>query len=190
MSSLAESEKTLLLQIARNALVAAVERRADTMDLPIAAAIQRPAGAFVTLHKGGRLRGCIGQLPGPEPLVQVVAHCAATAALDDPRFLAARPEELPEIEIEISVLSSLTNISAGEIEPGKHGLVISRGWNRGVLLPQVATQFHWNAQRFLEETCEKAGLGRDAWKDPETVIQAFTAEVFSEPDSTGRRNAV
>lgn len=180
MSLLAESEKTQLLQVARRALVAAVEHRGAPVDLPADAALLQPAGAFVTLHKGGKLRGCIGQLPGPEPLVQVVAHCAVSAALEDPRFSPARPEEAGEFEIEISVLSPLMSISAQAIEPGKHGLVVSRGWNRGVLLPQVATQFHWTALRFLEETCEKAGLDREAWKDPQTLIQAFTAQVFSE----------
>lgn len=134
----------------------------------------------MTLHKHSKLRGCIGQLPGREALVEVVAHCAASAALQDPRFGGVRPEEISEIDIEISVLSPLERITPNEIVTGKHGLVVSHGWNRGVLLPQVATQFKWDAGRFLEETCEKAGLGRDAWKDPQTVIEAFTAEVFNE----------
>jgi AmmeMemoRadiSam system protein A len=186
MSLLAEGEKTQLLQVARRALVAAVEHRAAPVDLPADPALHQQAGAFVTLHKGGKLRGCIGQLPGHEPLVEVVAHCAVSAALEDPRFSPASPEEAGELEIEISVLSSLISISAEQIEPGKHGLVVSWGRNRGVLLPQVATQFHWSAQRFLEETCEKAGLDREAWKDPQTVIQAFTAEVFSERGASER----
>jgi AmmeMemoRadiSam system protein A len=180
MSSLADSEKKLLLEVARDALIAAVEHRAAPADFPSNAFIRRPAGAFVTLHKHSKLRGCIGQLPGREPLVDVVIHCAASAALDDPRFSAVRPEEVPEIDIEISVLSQLEEVAAEKIERGKHGLVVSRGRERGVLLPQVATQFNWGAERFLEETCQKAGLDRMAWKDPQTRIETFTAEVFSE----------
>ena len=180
MSLLAESEKKLLLEIARRALAAAVERRREAAEFPSNGVLRRPGGAFVTLHKHSKLRGCIGQLPGSVPLVEVVAHCAASAALEDPRFSPVRPDEVAEIDIEISVLSELEDITAEQIVPGKHGLVIGRGYNRGVLLPQVATQFNWNAQRFLEETCEKAGLDRNSWRDPQTHVQAFTAEVFGD----------
>jgi uncharacterized protein (TIGR00296 family) len=90
--------------------------------------------------------------------------------------------ELPGIEIELSVLSAPIEVTLEQIQTGKHGLIVSCGGKRGVLLPQVAAQFHWNAQRFLEETCAKADLARDAWKDPLTQVQAFTAEVFSEAD--------
>jgi hypothetical protein len=115
-------------------------------------------------------------------LTQVVAHCARAAALEDPRFDPVSPDELDGIEIEISVLSPLKTIAPAEIEAGKHGLMVSHAGQRGVLLPQVATELDWGAERFLEETCVKAGLGRDAWKDPATRICAFTAEVFSESD--------
>ena len=128
------------------------------------------------------MRGCIGQLPSNHPLIEVVAHCAKAAALEDPRFRPLSPQELDEIEIEISVLSPLEPIALHQIEPGKHGVVVTRGAHRGVLLPQVAAEYQWTAERFLEETCEKAGLERDAWKDAETCIEAFTAEVFSESD--------
>jgi AmmeMemoRadiSam system protein A len=139
-------------------------------------------GAFVTLHLRKRLRGCIGQLPDETPLWQVVAHCAQSAALEDPRFEPVRPDEAAEIEIEISVLSQPLDTLPEMIEAGEHGIIVSHGWQRGVLLPQVATQFQWDATRFLEETCEKAGLSREAWKDPSVRIQTFTAEVFSESD--------
>ena len=142
--------------------------------------MQQPAGAFVTLHRRGRLRGCVGQLPGRDSLAAVVAHCARAAALDDSRFEPVTSTELFEIDIEVSLLSALQDVTLEAIEPGKHGLLVSRGTQRGVLLPQVASQFQWGAQRFLEETCVKAGLQRDAWKDPATRVQAFTAEVFSE----------
>jgi uncharacterized protein len=181
MCLLAEGQKKLLLEIARKSMVAAVEGGASP-DLAGDEELRRPGGAFVTLHRGSRLRGCIGQLPGEEPLIEVIAHCAGMAALEDPRFAPVEPEELTGIEIEISVLSELGEIAPEDIVPGKHGLVVSRGWERGVLLPQVATQFGWSAERFLEETCVKAGLPPRAWKEPGTRMQAFTAEVFSEAD--------
>jgi uncharacterized protein len=111
-----------------------------------------------------------------------VAHSAKSAALEDSRFDGVRVDEVPEIEIEISVLSALEDISLEQIEAGKHGLLVSRGLQRGLLLPQVATECRWTAGRFLEETCVKAGLARDAWRDSETKIQGFTAEVFSESE--------
>jgi AmmeMemoRadiSam system protein A len=180
MSPLADREKQLLLELARRALTAGVEKRESIPDFPADEVLRQPGGAFVTLHRRGRLRGCVGQLPSKEPLVEVVAHCAKAAALEDPRFKPVRTDEIAEIEIELSILSGLEDVTLGRIEAGKHGLVVSRGWQRGVLLPQVATEFKWQAARFLEETCVKAGLEREAWKDPQTRIQAFTAEVFSE----------
>jgi AmmeMemoRadiSam system protein A len=180
MSSLAEREKQLLLQIARSALALGVANKPPLRDAPSEVFLQQPAGAFVTLHRRGRLRGCVGQLPGRDSLAAVVAHCACAAALDDSRFEPVTGAELSEIDIEVSVLSPPEDAKLEAIEPGKHGLLVSRGMQRGVLLPQVASQFKWGAQRFLEETCVKAGLDRDAWKDPGTRVQAFTAEVFSE----------
>jgi uncharacterized protein len=183
MSSLASSEKQLLLEVARRALTGAAEHRDPPEDFPSDEALQRPAGAFVTLRqRSGRLRGCIGQFPSQEPLVHVVARCAKAAALEDPRFDAVRPEELAGIDIELSVLSPLEEIAPDKIEAGKHGLVVSAGGRRGVLLPQVATEHRWTAQRLLEETCIKAGVDRKAWMNSETRVEAFTAEVFSEAD--------
>jgi len=184
MSSLGSSEKQLLLDVARRAVVAAVERRESLENLPETDGILF-GGVFVTLHRRGRLRGCIGQIGAHGSLIQTVAHCAKCAALEDPRFSPVRVDELIEIEIELSVLSALEMISPGEIEAGKHGLLVSNGCQRGVLLPQVAPQFGWAAMRFLEETCLKAGLNREAWKDAETQVQAFTAEVFGEKDLGG-----
>lgn len=180
MSPLADREKQLLLEVARRALTVGVEKRESIPDFPADEVLRQPGGAFVTLHRRGRLRGCVGQLPSKDPLIEVVAHCAKAAALEDPRFKPVRAEEVAEIEIELSILSALEDATLEKIEAGKHGLVVSRGWQRGVLLPQVATEFKWQAARFLEETCLKAGLEREAWKDPQTRIQAFTAEVFSE----------
>jgi AmmeMemoRadiSam system protein A len=182
MSSLDNREKQRLLELARRALTVAVERREDVNDLPEDPSIREPAGAFVTLRIRGRLRGCIGQLASSEPLVAVVARSAKSAGLEDPRFDPVRPDELAKIDIELSVLSPAREIAPGEIEAGKHGLIVSGHMQRGVLLPQVASERGWGAERFLEETCAKAGLQREAWKDPETRIEGFTAQVFSETD--------
>jgi uncharacterized protein len=191
MPLLTERQKKLLVKIARRAMSAAVERKSLVENVPEDHDLRQPGGAFVTLHLvgkhgGSRLRGCIGQLPGQDPLIEVVAHCARLAALEDPRFPPVAPEELPEIQIEISVLSLPQDITPQDIVPGKHGLLVSRGWERGVLLPQVATQFGWSGLRFLEETCVKAGLPPNAWNDPATRVQAFTAEVFSEAEFGAR----
>jgi uncharacterized protein len=182
MASLADSEKKALLEVARCALVATVRHHQRNGDLPREGALSCPGGAFVTLFLSNRLRGCIGRLPSKTPLVDVVARCAEAVSSEDPRFARVVPEELEGIEIELSVLSPLSDVRPDQIEPGKHGLLVSNGARRGVLLPQVATQFHWNGIRFLEATCEKAGLAKDAWKARQTRVQAFTAEVFSEAE--------
>lgn len=196
MFSFADSEKRLLLSIARSAVILAVERRAGFTDFPADSFLHQPGGAFVTLRMGRRLRGCIGRLHSPlsrDSLAQTIATCARSAALEDPRFSPVRPAELLQIEIELSILSTTFPIAPEEIVPGRHGLLVSHGPFRGVLLPQVAVEFRWQALRFLEETCVKAGLVRDAWKDPGTSVEAFTAEVFSEKEfapegSTGPGN--
>ncbi|MGH9735761.1 MAG: AmmeMemoRadiSam system protein A [Candidatus Acidiferrales bacterium] len=181
MPSLGERQKKLLLQIARKAMIAAVQGERPP-EIVCEDDLLQPGGAFVTLHRGPHLRGCIGQLPGDQPLANVVAHCAGMAALEDPRFRPVTREELANIHIEISVLSIPEDIAPQDIVIGTHGLLVSRASERGVLLPQVATRFGWSSMRFLEETCVKAGIERQAWKDPNTRIQVFTAEIFSEAD--------
>lgn len=170
------------MAVARRSLEIGVTTRELVAELPQDEGINRPGGAFVTLRIRNRLRGCIGQLPSSEPLIRVVAYCAKAAALEDSRFPPVRPEELHEIEIEISILSPLMDATPDQIEQGKHGISVTRGLNRGLLLPQVAAHFHWDVRKLLEETCVKAELDRDAWKDPATRIQVFTAEVFGEAD--------
>lgn len=179
MSSLDNREKLLLLSVARRALVAAVETGKLVEVSRLDSSIEC-GGAFVTLRHRARLRGCIGQIGSNQAALAVVAYSARAAALEDPRFDPVRPDELAEIDIELSILSSPENIAPDQIEVGRHGLIVRRGWQRGVLLPQVATEYRWQSMRFLEETCVKAGLQRDAWNDPLTLILAFTAEVFSE----------
>lgn len=186
MSSLADREKIALLQIARRALVDAVKRaRAPQFGESMFAAIENrkaASGAFVTLRCSGKLRGCIGQIGAGLALEIVVAHCAASAATEDPRFRSLQAEELNEVELEISVLSEPQRTAPDAVIVGKHGLIVSRGSRRGLLLPQVAEEHKLTSQLFLEETCVKAGLPRDAWKDPATRIEVFTAEVFSEKE--------
>lgn len=182
MFSLDNREKLLLLTVARRALVAAVEIGKPAEAPPPLQTSTECAGAFVTLRRRTRLRGCIGQIGAKRPVTEIVAYSAKAAALEDPRFDPVRPDELAEIEIELSVLSPPKEIAPHQIEAGRHGLIVSRGWQRGVLLPQVAAEYRWESLRFLEETCVKAGLERDAWKDPQTLILGFTAEVFSESE--------
>jgi len=136
--------------------------------------------AFVTLTKGGHLRGCIGYTEPIHPLHQTIASCAVSAAFSDPRFPPLRADELSQIQIEISVLSPLEKIQdISEIEVGVHGLFITKGFYRGLLLPQVATEYGWDRETFLEQTCYKAGLPADAWKKG-AEIHIFSAEIFHE----------
>ena len=180
MSRLSNDDCRALLDLARRAILSAVvEKR--ILDFP-AYCISRtePAGAFVTLHRDGQLRGCVGQVESPDPLAETIARAAINAALHDPRFPAVGADEVGSLEIEISVLSPSAPIAPDEILLGRHGLLIVKGENRGLLLPQVATERRWSSQRFLEETCVKAGLPRDAWREPSTRVLAFAAEVFSD----------
>lgn len=142
--------------------------------------LAEPQGAFVTLYLGRRLRGCVGRVDTSDPLIETVAQSAISAALHDPRFAAVSANEVFDLEIEISVLSLLQPISADAIEAGKHGVLVCHGDNRGVLLPQVAAERQWSSSRFLAETCRKAGLDPEAWRDPQAQLFGFTVEVFSE----------
>jgi AmmeMemoRadiSam system protein A len=139
------------------------------------------------LRKSGDLRGCIGSTAARLPLEQAVAAAAYSASREDPRFDPVNPAELPLIDVEISVLSPFVEIRPEEIVVGRHGLMISSDFARGLLLPQVAEERHWSAERFLEETCRKAGLPAGAWKHG-ARIQAFTAEVFGEGELGTRKH--
>jgi AmmeMemoRadiSam system protein A len=184
MSPLDSNERKLLLRLARQVIQTLAERGADeSMGLEhLPGRLGEPAGVFVTLRRGKHLRGCIGQLDPNTRLAAAVKHAARSAALEDPRFDSVRPEEVPELTIEISVLTPFEPIAAEDVVIGKHGLVIQQGNRRGLLLPQVATEHGLSRERFLEETCVKAGLPPDAWRDRGTHIFAFAAEVFSEAD--------
>jgi AmmeMemoRadiSam system protein A len=141
----------------------------------------QPRGLFVTLHRGGNLRGCIGTLAPTGDLTRVVSEFALRAAFEDPRFPPLEERELPECRIEISVLTAPRLIvSPDEIEIGRDGLILELGGRRGLLLPQVATEWGFDRERFLAELSQKAGLPPSAWRRPEAQVWAFQAEVFSE----------
>jgi len=174
-----DHDRTLLLTLAREAIAAYVG--AAPAHVPsISGALARPGGAFVTLHSRGALRGCIGHIEPIDPIGRAVQQCAVAACSADPRFPAVTSAELPHIDIEISLLGPLEPIAGpAEIEIGRHGLVIQHGWARGLLLPQVAVEWRWDAEAFLSQTCHKAGLPNDDWQHG-AKIWRFEAEVFGE----------
>lgn len=181
---LSQPQRTQLLSIARESIATVLGGNRLQLDLhAFDDDLKRPAGAFVSLHasKGGDLRGCIGSIHPVAPLVQSVSSNAVNAATRDPRFYPVRSDELASLHIEISVMSPiepLTNVD--HIVIGRDGLIISRGSRAGLLLPQVATEYGWDAETFLRHTCMKAGLPHDAWRSPECRIERFSAEVFGE----------
>jgi AmmeMemoRadiSam system protein A len=134
------------------------------------------------------LRGCVGYITPAKPLYETAAGAAVAAALHDHRFAPVTAAEVPELELEISVLSPFSEIAPQDVRPGEHGLMISLGHSRGLLLPQVAREYGWGRERFLEETCAKAGLERDAWRHG-ARIEAFTAFVFSEATLSAHHTA-
>jgi AmmeMemoRadiSam system protein A len=176
-----ETDKTILLQLARTTLEAYFSGNSTPAYQTSREGLLDRKGAFVSLHRGIDLRGCIGQLYPDRELYKIVQHCVLSAALEDTRFMAVTQDELRKLNIEISVLTPFRRIrNVEEIEVGKHGLYIVQGVFRGLLLPQVATQYGWDRTTFLQQTCRKAGLPESAWRDPHTVIHTFEAEVFSD----------
>lgn len=169
-----------LLDVARRSVTAAVKGEPFTPEVPVSGPLAEERGAFVTLTKDGALRGCIGRVVANDALVRVVAEMAKAAALDDPRFAPLAGEELERISIEISAMSPVRAIDGpDDVVVGRDGLIIRSGSRGGLLLPQVAGEQGWDAVRFLEETCRKAGLDRTAWREG-ARIEAFHAEVWSE----------
>jgi uncharacterized protein len=185
MPSLSEADRQSLLELARRAIAEAISREKPAGCISHSGVFAEKRGVFVTLHARGRLRGCIGVIEAFEPLGESIARCAGSAAFRDPRFPPVSAEELPELQIELSLLSPPEPILPENIEIGKHGLLISQAAKRGLLLPQVAVQHKLSREQFLEETCRKAGLAAHAWLEPETQILGFTSEVFSESATIG-----
>jgi AmmeMemoRadiSam system protein B/AmmeMemoRadiSam system protein A len=176
---LTPEEKRALLDLARRTIEAKCHGERVPVPEAQSPTFSEPRGAFVTIHKQGKLRGCIGQIQARQPLIRTVAEMAVAAAFDDPRFPPLRREELKDIDIEISVLTPLQRITdVGEIQVGTHGIYLRRGGYSGLLLPQVATEWGWDRNTFLEHTCEKAHLPKEAWKDKKTEIYIFSADVF------------
>lgn len=184
LTPLSSEEQRMLLVLARGALEARVAGRGLPQPGALEGRLARPGAAFVSVHRGAELRGCLGCIePRGPSLATVIMKMAAAAASEDPRFSPVSERELGEISIEISVLGPLLPIAGpDEIAVGRDGLVIERDPHRGLLLPQVATQWGWDAERFLAETCRKAGLPRDAWREGARCYR-FEAEVFMEPSS-------
>jgi len=176
-----DPDRVELLRIAR----AAVRARASGAPAPASVqpsdALARQAAVFATLHLGDKLRGCIGHLQADRPLARAVAECATAACSEDPRFPPVTVEEVPALHIELSILGPFEPVgSLDEIEIGRHGLLVEHGWRRGLLLPQVATEWKWDRRMFAEQTCHKAGLARDAWPARGATLWKFEAEVFGE----------
>jgi AmmeMemoRadiSam system protein B/AmmeMemoRadiSam system protein A len=179
---LTENEQKHLMDIAKNSVRSAVKSgqvyACTSGGFP---SLENDRGAFVTLNERGRLRGCIGYVSAVQPLYETIRGAAISAALKDPRFPPVKKDELDQLTYEISVLSPFHRIyDTDQIEVGKHGLMICKGHNEGLLLPQVATDNDWDRLTFLQQTCRKAGLPLDAWKDEKTDIFVFSAFVFGE----------
>ncbi len=175
-----DDQHQYLLTLARAALTAAVTDDHVALPAEVDAAFRTPLGAFVTLTADGELRGCIGYPEPVFPLYETIVRGAMSAALHDPRFSPVTANELPGLRVEVSVLSPLAPIAPEAVEVGTHGLVIEKGTRRGLLLPQVPTEYGWSRDEFLAYTCRKAGLPQDAWRDPAAKLFGFTAEVFHE----------
>ncbi len=180
---LSEEEQRELLGIARGAIEHAL--RGATAGAGgchhEGAGLDAPGGAFVTIRISGQLRGCIGYIESEKPLREVVADVAVKAATEDPRFAPLSLEELQEASLEVSILSPLHRIRhPEEVVVGTHGILLELGRYRGLLLPQVATEYQWDRKEFLDNTARKAGLPKDAWTDPQAVLSVFSAEIVSE----------
>jgi AmmeMemoRadiSam system protein A len=183
---LTENEKAVLLSLARQAIIAAVGGTRDVDGVLSGREISEPAlnearGVFVTLKQNESLRGCIGTIHAEDALYRAVVESAISSAMRDPRFPPLTEEEIEETYIEISVLTPFRTVNElEEIEVGSHGLYVQKDHNAGLLLPQVATEWGWNRDEFLEQCCRKAGLNIDAWKEDDTEIMIFRAVVFRE----------
>jgi hypothetical protein len=179
-ATLSPAERAALLGIARGTVLSLVGASAPP-PLPSNGPLAEPRGAFVTLLVDGALRGCIGTFAPRGSLAETVAAMAKAAATEDPRFTRLRPDELGGLTISISALRTPHLLEdRSKIEVGVHGLLVRKGWNRGVLLPKVAAEQGWDGPNFLKHACLKAGLPAVAARDPELVVEVFLAEEFGE----------
>lgn len=173
-------ERAILLKLAHQSIESAFEHRNVSLRAPTEhLAVKR--GAFTTLYICGQMRGCVGYVFAVAALYQTIAETARAAAFEDTRFPPLAIEELPGLEVHLSVLSPLQSIPAEEVEIGRHGLLVSLNARRGLLLPQVPVEHGWDRETFLQQTCRKAGLPLDAWRHGAT-LEAFTAELFGDKE--------
>jgi AmmeMemoRadiSam system protein A len=187
-SGLSKSDGKILIATAREAICARLDGRATCwpeMSAESDAALSDPSGAFVTLRsgkgEGAPLRGCIGRMNAKESLIEVVREMARAAAFEDPRFPSLSATEYPGISVEITVLTPMRPInSVEEIEIGRHGVYLTKGWQQAVFLPQVATEQGWNREELLANLCRKAGLPSNAWKESDARFQVFEGQIFEE----------
>ncbi len=177
--SLTDQEKAYLKDLVRLSIASRLAGKEAGPPPPPTEKLKQRLGAFVTLKIRKRLRGCIGNVQGEGELFSTVWGMARAAAFEDPRFPELTAAEFGQLDVEISILSPLAPCPDPEkVEVGRHGLVMQRGFQSGLLLPQVPVEWNWDRVTFLEQTCQKAGLPRDAWKQPDTNIYWFEAEVF------------
>jgi AmmeMemoRadiSam system protein A len=175
-----EEQRRALVAIARAAVAECTIGGCEEIAIPVN--LPEASGAFVTLKRDGRLRGCIGTLQCRQSLPEEIRRVAVSAAREDPRFSPLQRSELEGLGVEVSVLGPLEQIDPHDpsaFEIGRHGLVVEQGLRRGLLLPQVATEWGWDRETFLSQTCGKAGLPVDCWKHGATVYR-FAAEVFGD----------
>jgi uncharacterized protein len=173
-------ERDLLLKLAHESIASALAGREISL-APPSPHLAETRGAFTTVYCRGELRGCVGYVLPVAPLYRTIAETARSAAFEDPRFPPITRAELPDVEISLSVLSPLQPVEPEEVKIGRHGLLVSHGGRRGLLLPQVPVEHGWGRITFLEQTCRKAGLPPNAWKEG-AKLEAFTAEVFGEKE--------
>jgi len=177
-------EREVLLKLAHESIQSALEHREISLDPP-SPHFSEPRGAFTTIYYQGQLRGCVGYVLAVISLYRTVAETARAAAFEDTRFAPVTLSEARALEISLSILSPLRAVEPEEVEIGVHGLVVSYVGRRGLLLPQVPVEHGWDRLTFIEQTCQKAGLPRDAWKNGAT-LEAFTAEVFGDASEVAR----
>ena len=187
MASLTEKDKVFLVRLARSVIEAALDSgQKETLPDDVSTAVQETGGCFVTLHKKGALRGCIGTIEPVQSLVKGVEENAINAAFKDPRFSPLNVEELADIDLEVSVLTVPEKLIfknprdlKRQLKPGVHGVILSNGWRRSTFLPQVWEQLP-DTELFLRHLSEKAGLSGDGWQDPKTEIEVYEASYFSD----------
>ena len=180
MLSLSEEDRLAILAAARQGVLQALSHKRPASRFPDSGIFAQQCGLFVTLHVHTKLRGCIGVVEARATLGENLIRCATDAALHDPRFSPLRAEEIEGLQIEVSLLSPMLPVRPDEVEIGRHGLLVERGTRRGLLLPQVAREHRLSREQFLTETCLKASLPRDAWRDPQTKLYGFECIILAE----------